>query len=46
MPRPAGGHTPERIEALLARGTADCVLARLGEGHADALAILFRALRG
>ncbi|HVA21635.1 MAG TPA: acyl-CoA dehydrogenase [Candidatus Micrarchaeia archaeon] len=40
LPRPGAGRTPRRIEALIALGAADCVLARLGEGHADALAIL------
>lgn len=40
LPLPGAGHTPERLEALVALGSADCVLARLAEGHADALAIL------
>jgi hypothetical protein len=40
MPLPGAGQTPQRVEALIALGAADCVLARLAEGHADALAIL------
>ncbi|MGC1184618.1 MAG: acyl-CoA dehydrogenase [Candidatus Dormiibacterota bacterium] len=40
LPLPGAGRTQERLEALAALGKADCILARLGEGHADALAIL------
>jgi alkylation response protein AidB-like acyl-CoA dehydrogenase len=40
LPQSGHGRTPERIEALIALGVADCVLARLAEGHADAVAIL------
>jgi hypothetical protein len=40
MPLPGAGQTPERFKVLIALGAADCVLARLAEGHADALAIL------
>jgi alkylation response protein AidB-like acyl-CoA dehydrogenase len=40
LPLPAAGRTRDRIRALIAIGAADCVLARLAEGHADALAIL------
>ncbi len=40
LPRPGGGATAERWQALCAIGRADVVLARLAEGHADADAIL------
>jgi hypothetical protein len=40
LPLPGHGRTPERFAALSALGAADPVLARLGEGHADAVAIL------
>jgi len=40
LPHPGTGNTSARLSALIALGAADCVLARLGEGHADALAIL------
>ena len=40
LPLPGDGQTPERFRALIALGIADCVLARLAEGHADAIAIL------
>ena len=40
LPRPGHGRTRERLLALAALGRQDPVLARLGEGHADALAIL------
>jgi hypothetical protein len=40
LPLPGSGRTQNRIRALIAIGAADCVLARLAEGHADALAIL------
>lgn len=40
LPQPGGGRTFARINALIALGSTDCVLARLAEGHADALAIL------
>lgn len=40
LPFPGAGRTADRFGALIALGVADCVLARLAEGHADALAIL------
>jgi alkylation response protein AidB-like acyl-CoA dehydrogenase len=40
LPLPGDGETPERFRALIALGVADCVLARLAEGHADAISIL------
>jgi alkylation response protein AidB-like acyl-CoA dehydrogenase len=40
LPLPGGGRTAERFLALMALGREDPVLARLGEGHADAVAIL------
>jgi hypothetical protein len=40
LPLPGGGATARRWWALARLGAADPVLARLGEGHADALAIL------
>ncbi|HWG74003.1 MAG TPA: acyl-CoA dehydrogenase family protein [Acidimicrobiales bacterium] len=45
LPLPGGGRTPERFEALVALARNDLSLARLGEGHADALAILAEAGR-
>ncbi|MFF5173255.1 acyl-CoA dehydrogenase [Micromonospora sp. NPDC000089] len=40
LPLPGGGRTGERFLRLAELGRTDLVLARLGEGHADALAIL------
>lgn len=40
LPRPGSGRTLERWSALAALGAQDPVRARLGEGHADALAVL------
>jgi alkylation response protein AidB-like acyl-CoA dehydrogenase len=40
LPLPGSGQTGERLDALVALGSVDCVLARLAEGHADSLAIL------
>jgi alkylation response protein AidB-like acyl-CoA dehydrogenase len=40
LPWPGGGRTRERWAALSALGEEDLSLARLAEGHADALAIL------
>lgn len=40
LPRPGGGATLRRLEALAALGRVDPVRARLGEGHADAHAVL------
>jgi alkylation response protein AidB-like acyl-CoA dehydrogenase len=40
LPRPGGGATAERLHGLAALGRADLAAARLGEGHADALAVL------
>ncbi|GAB3083984.1 acyl-CoA dehydrogenase family protein [Micromonospora schwarzwaldensis] len=40
LPLPGGGRTDERFRCLVELGRADPALARLGEGHADALAIL------
>ncbi|WP_433824549.1 acyl-CoA dehydrogenase [Actinoplanes sp. CA-015351] len=39
MPFPGSGRTAERFRGLAALGRADLVTARLGEGHADAMAI-------
>jgi alkylation response protein AidB-like acyl-CoA dehydrogenase len=39
LPLPGGGATAERFRGLAALGRADLVTARLGEGHADAVAI-------
>lgn len=39
LPLPGHGRTLERFRALAALGRADLVAARLGEGHADAVAI-------
>lgn len=43
LPRPGHGDTVGRWRALAAWGRADLVLARLAEGHTDALAILAEA---
>jgi alkylation response protein AidB-like acyl-CoA dehydrogenase len=40
LPLPGSGQTADRFAALAALAEADPVLARLGEGHADAAAIL------
>ncbi|WP_410811535.1 acyl-CoA dehydrogenase family protein [Micromonospora sp. 067-2] len=40
LPLPGSGRTAERLLRLAELGRQDVVLARLGEGHADALAIL------
>jgi alkylation response protein AidB-like acyl-CoA dehydrogenase len=40
LPLPGHGETRRRLRALSALGRADLVHARLGEGHADAVAIL------
>jgi alkylation response protein AidB-like acyl-CoA dehydrogenase len=40
LPLPGGGRTAERLLGLAELGRRDPVLARLGEGHADAMAIL------
>ncbi|WP_202864632.1 acyl-CoA dehydrogenase [Micromonospora endolithica] len=40
LPLPGAGRTGERLLRLMELGRTDLVLARLGEGHADALAIL------
>ncbi|MBO4161957.1 acyl-CoA dehydrogenase family protein [Micromonospora antibiotica] len=40
LPSPGGGRTRERFLRFVELGRADLTLARLGEGHADALAIL------
>jgi alkylation response protein AidB-like acyl-CoA dehydrogenase len=45
LPLPGGGRTPERWAALAAFGRYDLTLARLAEGHVDALAILAEAGR-
>ncbi|KAA9152762.1 acyl-CoA dehydrogenase [Amycolatopsis acidicola] len=45
LPLPAGGRTWERWRALAALGARDLALARLAEGHTDALAILAEAGR-
>ncbi|MEV6846992.1 acyl-CoA dehydrogenase [Actinoplanes sp. NPDC051411] len=39
LPLPGHGRTLERLRGLTALGRADLVAARLGEGHADAVAI-------
>ena len=39
LPLPGRGRTAERLLRLAGLGRADLVLARLGEGHADAIAI-------
>ncbi|AXX29960.1 acyl-CoA dehydrogenase [Actinosynnema pretiosum subsp. pretiosum] len=43
LPRPGGGSTAVRWEALAALGRRDLALARLAEGHVDAVAILGEA---
>lgn len=45
LPLPGGGRTAARLEALLALGRGDLSIARLAEGHADAVAILAEAGR-
>lgn len=45
LPEPGNGQTPQRWTALAALGRTDLALARLAEGHADALAILAEAGR-
>jgi alkylation response protein AidB-like acyl-CoA dehydrogenase len=45
LPLPGGGDTPARWAALAALGRCDLALARLAEGHVDALAILAEAGR-
>jgi alkylation response protein AidB-like acyl-CoA dehydrogenase len=45
LPLPGGGDTPARWAALAALGRCDLALARLAEGHVDALAILAEAQR-
>lgn len=45
LPQPGSGRTRDRFRSLAVLGAGDCVLARLGEGHADAVAIL-RELSG
>ncbi|MDG4801980.1 acyl-CoA dehydrogenase family protein [Micromonospora sp. WMMD980] len=40
LPSPGAGRTAERFRRFVELGRADPALARLGEGHADALAIL------
>jgi alkylation response protein AidB-like acyl-CoA dehydrogenase len=45
LPSPGIGQTPQRWSALAHLGRTDLVLARLGEGHTDALAILAEAVR-
>jgi hypothetical protein len=40
LPLPACGRTAERLLGLAELGRKDPVLARVGEGHADAMAIL------
>jgi hypothetical protein len=39
-PLPGAGRTVERLQALTALGTLDGSLARLAEGHLDALALV------
>jgi len=46
LPLPGQGDTWERFEILASLGEEDLSLARLGEGHADALAILQESGRG
>jgi hypothetical protein len=43
LPLPGGGRTPARHRALAEWGRTDLSMARIGEGHADALAILAEA---
>lgn len=45
LPLPGGGHTARRWEALAELGRRDLALARLAEGHVDAVAILAEAGR-
>ncbi|WP_086825068.1 acyl-CoA dehydrogenase family protein [Allokutzneria sp. NRRL B-24872] len=45
LPLPGGGQTAHRWAALAAWGRRDLTLARLGEGHVDAVAILAEAGR-
>lgn len=45
LPEPGEGQTPQRWSALAALGRTDLALARLAEGHVDALAILAEAGR-
>jgi alkylation response protein AidB-like acyl-CoA dehydrogenase len=45
LPEPGRGQTPQRWAALAALGRTDLTLARLAEGHADAVAILAEAGR-
>jgi alkylation response protein AidB-like acyl-CoA dehydrogenase len=45
LPLPGGGRTADRWAALAALGRTDLALARLAEGHVDALAILAEAGR-
>ncbi|HVV14571.1 acyl-CoA dehydrogenase family protein [Amycolatopsis sp.] len=45
LPLPGGGHTWDRWTALRGLGARDLALARLAEGHTDALAILAEAGR-
>ncbi|MDT7724529.1 MAG: hypothetical protein QOI21_1105 [Actinomycetota bacterium] len=45
FPLPGGGRTASRWEALAELGRRDLALARLGEGHVDAVAILAEAGR-
>jgi hypothetical protein len=45
LPRPGAGRTAERWASLAAWGARDLSLARLAEGHVDAIAILTEAAR-
>jgi len=45
LPRPGGGATVSRLKALAELAAGDLSVARLGEGHADAVAILDEAGR-
>jgi alkylation response protein AidB-like acyl-CoA dehydrogenase len=45
LPEPGAGQTPRRWSALAALGRTDLALARLAEGHTDALAIFAEAGR-
>ena len=45
LPRPGGGSTSRRWAALIGWGRHDLALARLAEGHTDAVAILAEADR-
>jgi alkylation response protein AidB-like acyl-CoA dehydrogenase len=45
LPHPGGGKTWERFEAFVSLAAEDLSLARLAEGHADALAILVESGR-